>query len=106
MKIKQIHPDENIGMLNWFTDQARAKGAQVVLTYPAYCQKGYDLNAASLDTLDQYYRKKLTCPVLGRPVDFALPDSLFFDTVYHLTSQGSKIRTDRLITLLSLYKSK
>ncbi|WP_420148968.1 hypothetical protein, partial [Spirosoma sp.] len=101
IKIKNTQPDENIALLNAFTRLATAKGAQVVLTYPAYCKKGYFMNAAELNTLDHYYRQNIICPVIGSPKDFVMNDTLFFDTVYHLTQEGARIRTERLARTLT-----
>jgi hypothetical protein len=43
-------------------------------------------------------------PVLGSPQMFLYEDhSLFFDTPYHLTQRGKRIRTSQLIALLRPY---
>jgi hypothetical protein len=42
----------------------------------------------------------LKIEILNKPSDFVLPDSLFFDTVYHLNKKGREIRTKKLIEII------
>ena len=42
----------------------------------------------------------LKIEILNRVSDFVFPDSLFFDTVYHLNKKGREIRTKKLIEII------
>lgn len=37
-------------------------------------------------------------PIVSFPTNYSLPDSLFYDTAYHLTYEGVILRTNKLIT--------
>jgi hypothetical protein len=49
--------------------------------------------------LVEYFRMH-NIQILGQPRDFILPQSLFYDTEYHLNSTGMTIRTQKVIKLL------
>ena len=46
------------------------------------------------------YFDKNNFKILGKPQDFIFPQSLFYDTSYHLNNEGMTIRTQKIISLL------
>jgi hypothetical protein len=48
-------------------------------------------------------QRSLTMPVLNSPTELLLPESQFFDTPYHLTADGIRVRTTRLAESLGRY---
>jgi len=46
----------------------------------------------------------LPFPILGKPQDHVYPDSLFFDTVYHLNKKGREVWNQDLAVLLANIK--
>ena len=42
---------------------------------------------------------------MDKPDNFSYPDSLFYDTEYHLDSNGTNNRTNKLIDLLKMNKN-
>ncbi len=53
-----------------------------------------------------YYFKQNDIAIIGKPSDFLFDDKYFFDTDYHLNSDGAKLRTSELIKLLESIISK
>lgn len=90
----------NIERLNSFYRFAKSKNVKVYFTYPSYPTSQYILNMETIKHLDADLHKELLFPILGGPTDFVFDDSLFFDTVYHLSKEGREKRTDKVIELL------
>lgn len=71
------------------------KGARLYLAYPSYLDKSFyqseDIIAAIRAALEKNFK------VLGTPQRYMMPDSLMFDSSYHLNKKGVDIRTARLI---------
>jgi len=90
--------NEILIFLENFNKMAQAKGASVYLEAPASremnCRATGNLNMTS------FFKKlkaKTTIPVLTELETLCMPNPYFFDTEYHLTAEGRKFRTIRLI---------
>ena len=92
--------DVHVKTLTNFYEKAQAKGVTVYMVYPAFIRSMYEQTTEELKILQEYY-SKLPFEVLGKPEDFAYPDSLFFDTVYHLNKEGRKRWSQELAKLLT-----
>lgn len=93
--------DVGIERINQFVETAQSKGCKVYLTYPAYPTYAYEENKAAIDKLEIQFKQNVKCPIFGNPKISLLPKSYFFDTVYHLTREGTQKRTQLLGHLLS-----
>ncbi|MBK8226946.1 MAG: hypothetical protein IPK70_07200 [Flavobacteriales bacterium] len=73
---------------------AESAGARVVLTWP-----GVAVSVFPGEKADLLHRALIAegIDVIGDPEACAVPDSLVFDTPYHLSAGGRRLRTDRLI---------
>lgn len=91
---------EGIKKLNDFANFARRKGVRVFFSYPSYCESEYKKNSLALQALDKQMRQQLAIEFLETPEQQVYPDSLFFDTVYHLNNNGRTLRTQKVIKLL------
>jgi len=80
--------------INRLRAAAEATGARVVLTWPGVAKSAFPANQAA--ALHQALDAE-GIVVIGDPADCAVPDSLIFDTPYHLGSEGRRLRTDQLI---------
>ncbi|GAB6012752.1 hypothetical protein [Viscerimonas tarda] len=79
-----------------FSSEMEAKDIKVYLAYPGLQAFSFDSSRESIHQLDDLFRKyKLN--LLGTPERYRMPDSLIFDTPYHLTEDGANYRTKRLI---------
>lgn len=88
-----------------FVEWCRDNQIQVLATFPSTIYyKEYE--AGALRNVTSFLQEKyasLGVSVLGEPRTFLYEPSDFFDTNYHLTSEGAEKRTDTLITLLEPY---
>jgi len=92
--------DAQVKTLTDFHEKAQAKGAEVIMVYPAFIRSQYEQTTEELKILQEYYAE-LPFEVLGKPEDFAYPDSLFFDTVYHLNKNGRERWNKELAKLIN-----
>jgi hypothetical protein len=94
------HYYEGIEPLNEFYKDCQQKGVQVYYFFPVLAQSKYLENKESLTHYYSDFSKAVAIPMLNTPTSVVLPDSLFFDTVYHLTKDGREIRTNQIISAL------
>jgi hypothetical protein len=91
---------KGIDVLNSFSDYARSQNIKVIFLYPTYCESEYESNKTVIDAYAEDFKKDLKIPILNTPADFVYPDSLFYNTVYHLNKRGRELRTRKLIEIL------
>lgn len=85
-----------------FIDWCHSRQIRVLATFPNTIYFS-DYENGSLQKATSFLKEKyrsLGVPVLGEPRTFLYEPSDFFDTNYHLTSEGAEKRTDTLIDLL------
>ena len=92
--------EKTIDDLNRTVEVANRSGAKTYFMFPSYMQRAYALSDKSIDSLRAKIRQKSKMPFLGTAEDFVYPDSLFFDTRFHLTGAGREIRTVKMIDLI------
>ena len=83
--------------LNSIVETADRVGARSYFLYPSYMERAFRMGDASIDSLRALIARKSKMPMVGKPADFVYPDSLFFDTRYHLNQEGRRIRTIEMI---------
>lgn len=83
--------------LNRYVGVMEQKGAQVLFSPPALQQTCYEHSADLMKDFNEYLQsEQATFHMMGEQKDYVFADTLFFDTVYHLTEEGRKLRTERL----------
>jgi hypothetical protein len=92
---------EGIEEINQFEEYARKMNVKVFYLYPNFSFSEYNLNRKAIVQLQLDLKNNLKTEILNNPTDFLYPDSLFFDTVYHLDSLGREKRTDKMIFLVN-----
>lgn len=90
-----------VEMINEFYDYASEIGAAVYYTFPCYPKSEIDKYRKVITGYENLLKENLKPEILNTPDDLAYPDSLFFDTVYHLNAEGRSKRTDYTIKLLN-----
>ncbi len=86
--------------LEEFNQAALAKGAVVYYEFPA--SRDLNCRVTGLEAFQNFYDsllKNTTIPVIT-PFDLnqiCLPDSMFYDTIYHVNGEGREILTTRII---------
>jgi hypothetical protein len=88
--------EKNIGYLSQFNHYARSQHMMVLITFPPFPAGEYWINRIPVTRLSDKFRE-MGLETIGRPEDTVFPESLFADTVYHLTPQGEAARTRLLI---------
>lgn len=91
---------EGINRLNEFYNYAKSKNVAVYFIYPNYPTSEYVKNKLAISKLSVDLEINLQMEILNTPTDFVYPDSLFFDTIYHLNKKGREMRTNKLIELI------
>jgi hypothetical protein len=92
--------EKGTALMKNFIKDAKDKGCKVYITYPAYPIYAFDENREAIINLYESFQNELDCKMLGSPKTFLLSRVFFFDTVYHLTKEGTDKRTDILVDLL------
>lgn len=87
---------EALELLADFDNYVRQKKATMLLFPPAYQASSFHQNNQFIEALQQQL-SEAGCPFRACPSRYALPDSLFFDTPYHLSAVGTQERTCLLI---------
>ena len=77
-------------------EYTKNKGITLVYLPPALIETNYLDQKAQIDSLDKFMTEN-HIPFQARPERFVFNDSLFFDTPYHMTSQGASLRTRVMI---------
>jgi excinuclease UvrABC helicase subunit UvrB len=91
---------EGIKYLNAFAEYARANNIKLYFIYPNYPETQYVVNKEVILKFASDMQRELKIQILNNPVDFVFPDSLFFNTIYHLNKTGRDKRTDLFIEIL------
>ncbi len=93
---------EAIAVLNGFNDYAKSKGAQVVFIFPAIPDS---LDAEGTNNINGLYRRLQTetnLTISSPPENYFYPMACFFDSNYHLNQKCREIRTQQILTDLTL----
>lgn len=85
-----------INEIKAFEKKANEKGAKVILSFPAFQDASYDNIALRIKEVERAYRNN-GFTVIGNPEEYRFPNTLMYDTPYHLTTKGIEIRTQMLI---------
>lgn len=94
---------EGIDYLNEFADYAKSKNIKVYFLFPNYPETEYTKNKDVIIKYAEDCERKLNIEILNNTDDFVFPDSLFYDTVYHLNKLGREKRTNRMIEILKTH---
>ncbi|MEO5588861.1 MAG: hypothetical protein ABIS03_04685, partial [Gemmatimonadaceae bacterium] len=86
--------------LNTIADKAAQERAHAYFLFPSYIDRSYDINVAAIDSLRQKLAGGMRIPIGGEPGDFVYPGRMFFDTRYHLNSEGRQLRTLKMIEVV------
>lgn len=86
-----------------FEQDIKAKGALLYITFPCYGASSFANNEVQIAKVYSEL-KNSHFSILSTPQEYKMPDSLIFNTNYHLTKQGVDIRTNLLIQDLQQLK--
>ncbi len=106
MKKEYFEPSENLGtdfnysVLKEVVDykiEIEKKNAPLFIAYPGYQDTSFKNSTESINQIETEFKKN-GFKILGNPGRYMFPDSLMFNTPYHLTKNGVDYRTHLFIT--------
>jgi len=100
-KIKYKYWDA-IKEINEFYEFASNINVSVYYLFPTLVRSEYDKSKDAIELLRKDLDRDLEIEIINEPESFVFHDSLFFDTVYHLTKRGREKRTTKMIEILQL----
>ena len=105
LSIKGKLNDDALGSIREFAQWCRSQNIKLLATWPntigfeIYQERSYQ---EFFQSIEQFY-KSIGVTMLGKYSDSMYDTSMFYDSVYHLTDRGVRIRTRQLIELLKPY---
>jgi hypothetical protein len=93
-RLDDFNPDI-ISKLKEFEKAVEQRGGRFYIAYPSYMEKSFRMSDDIISHIQTGLENNFT--TLGTPTRYMIPDSLMFDTSYHLNRKGVTIRTARLI---------
>ena len=88
---------EEMERMNSFNRYVREQGATMVVTFYAVAMGEYTPAEEEYLQFQSELAQKLDCEIISDIRDYFMPYAYFYDTVYHLTDEGTAIRTGQLI---------
>jgi hypothetical protein len=85
-----------LNKLKEFKYKLQKKGANLYVTFPSFQSKSFENIKENINKVE-YELKKNNFILLGNPLRYKTPDSLMFNSTYHLTKMGVDVRTQLLI---------
>jgi len=83
-------------LLKEFRKIVEMKNGCLYMSYPSFNYSSYKLSETKIRIFEQKLIEN-NFVILGNPERYSFPDSLYFDTKYHLITKGADIRTELLI---------
>ncbi len=75
---------------------AKEHAITIVFLPPTFIESSYRKNSCQIDSIVQQLKNN-GIPYQAPPIRYCFPDSLYFDTPYHMTQSGANKRTEVLI---------
>lgn len=91
-------PDDTVQYLRKFREYCEKRGAKVYFVAPPLYYKANQSEDISYDKLIKQEEEKIGVPYISNPLEYMYPDEYIYDTIYHCSSEGEKVRTKQLIT--------
>jgi hypothetical protein len=79
-----------------FQSEIEKRGATLYISYPGFQDISFFKSKEAIDKIEQEYIKR-GFRILGTPERYMMPDSLMYNTNYHLNKEGADRRTKLLI---------
>ena len=88
--------DTLLEYLYYIHDFAKTKGIRLVFLPPTFIKTSYSINSKQIDSI-AYTLNQNGIAWQAKPSRYIFPDSLYYDTPYHMTQEGANKRTEVLI---------
>ncbi|MCX7046468.1 MAG: hypothetical protein NTX50_13415 [Candidatus Sumerlaeota bacterium] len=90
-----------INFLANYTRDCNKDGIKTLVLFPCYRRTNFERNREVILKIESALRQGLPALAPETPEDFVFDDKYFFDTKYHLTAEGRRLRTDKVIAAIS-----
>lgn len=87
-----------IQLLNEFDSYVNSRGAKAFLIFPPVPSVLHEKDKTFIRNVYLQLKLNSQMPVLSTPDEYFLPLPLFYDNVYHLNSEGRRIRTEKVLS--------
>jgi hypothetical protein len=94
--IKTNYNSNTIKLIDNFKIELEKKGANLFITYPSYQASSFDKSIMQIKRVEKELINN-NFELLGTPERYRIPDSMMFNTPYHLLKTGIDYRTKLLI---------
>ncbi|CAN5444286.1 hypothetical protein BH10BAC3_BH10BAC3_09570 [soil metagenome] len=106
INIEKINLNDYQFLLKKLYDTCIQVGASLYFTFPPLPVLDYQNSKIAIINLQQQLKKNMPfIKVINQPEDYVLPDSLFYNSIYHLNAKGRELRTHLLIRELKAYQT-
>ena len=89
--------DIAVNRINKLNDYLTSRGATLLVAGYPIGNGDITADAADFIAFQEKLADKLDCPVISNYVDYMFDYKYFYNSTYHLTSEGAEIRTNQLI---------
>lgn len=88
-----------ISFINDFIDYCKSKNARVIMSFGPFAYNAYirPRVGRSVERTAALLRKRMKCPIIGKPVDYLIDHDQMYDTPHHTNYKGRVMYTDKLI---------
>jgi hypothetical protein len=93
--IEDYNP-QTIDLIAAFRSEVEKKGAKLFISFPSFKASAYDKNISLIKKIEKEFINN-NFDILGEPERYRMPDSLMFNSSYHLLKKGVDYRTKLLI---------
>ena len=94
--IKEEFNSDVLKYIEKFNIDVSKKGGIVLVSFPSFQETSFNNSKVAIQKVeDELLKSSLT--VIGRPERYKIPDTLMFNTPYHLNKKGVDFRTKLLI---------
>jgi hypothetical protein len=94
--IKNLIDGELVSYYKYVHSTTKERGICLLFLPPTLIGSNFEKDAAYINEWAQYLKQN-GIPLQSEPSRYAFPDSLYYDTPYHMTSIGADIRTEVMI---------
>lgn len=88
--------------IKYIHQYTKEKGIKLIFLPPTFMERNYREEEKHINSLYSYYKEK-GIPYQALPKRYMFPDSLYCNTPYHMTAEGTKLRTKLLIEDMMFY---
>ena len=88
--------EDIIQYYKYVKEYCKEKEIELIFLPPTFMHTCYQMNKAQIDSIDECLRQNGVA-YDALPHRYSFPDSLYFDTSYHMTKSGANKRTERIV---------